>query len=100
MEATTESVGVRALGAAASAEVNAVRRRALIGSAVGSAIEWYDYFLYGTMASLVFGPLFFPSRDPVSSQMLSLASFALAFLVRPIGGVVFSHIGDRIGRKR
>src|ERR1700674_105224 len=57
------------------------RLRALFGSAVGSAIEWYDYFLYGTMASLVFGPLFFPSRDPVSSQMLSLASFALAFLV-------------------
>src|SRR5262249_54872668 len=99
MEATTGSVGVRAIGQTASLEARA-RRRALIGSAVGSAIEWYDYFLYGTMASLVFGPLFFPSRDPVSSQMLSLASFALAFLVRPIGGIVFSHIGDRIGRKR
>jgi MFS family permease len=99
MEATTGSVSVGALGQTASLEAK-VRRRALIGSAVGSAIEWYDYFLYGTMASLVFGPLFFPSRDPVSSQMLSLASFALAFLVRPIGGIVFSHIGDRIGRKR
>ncbi|MGO4691985.1 MFS transporter [Glaciibacter sp. 2TAF33] len=76
------------------------RRRALVGSAVGSAVEWYDYFLYGTMSALVFGPLFFPSDDAVSSQMLSLASFALAFLIRPIGGVIFSHIGDRIGRKR
>jgi MFS family permease len=76
------------------------RRRALFGSAVGSAVEWYDYFLYGTMSALVFGPLFFPSDDAVSSQMLSLASFALAFLIRPIGGVIFSHIGDRIGRKR
>ena len=77
------------------------RRRALLGSAVGaSAVEWYDYFLYGTMASLVFGPLFFPSKDPASAQMLALASFALAFLIRPIGGVVFSHIGDRIGRKK
>jgi MFS family permease len=76
------------------------RRRALIGSAVGSAVEWYDYFLYGTMSALVFGPLFFPSDDAVSSQMLALASFALAFLIRPIGGVIFSHIGDRIGRKR
>ena len=78
----------------------ATRRRALLGSAVGSAVEWYDYFLYGTMAGIVFGPLFFPSNDPMSSQMLSLASFALAFFIRPIGGVVFSHIGDRIGRKK
>lgn len=76
------------------------RRRALIGSAVGSAVEWYDYFLYGTMASMVFGPLFFPSKDPVSSQMLALASFALAFMIRPVGGVVFAHIGDRVGRKK
>lgn len=76
------------------------RRRALFGSAVGSAVEWYDYFLYGTMSALVFGPLFFPSDDPVASQMLALASFALAFLIRPIGGILFSHIGDRIGRKK
>ena len=76
------------------------RRRALVGSAVGSAVEWYDYFLYGTMAGLVFGPLFFPTEDPVSSQMLSLASFAVAFLIRPVGGVLFSHVGDRIGRKK
>lgn len=76
------------------------RRRALFGSAVGSAVEWYDYFLYGTMAGLVFGPLFFPTDDPVSSQMLALASFALAFAIRPIGGVIFSHIGDRVGRKK
>ena len=79
---------------------DATRRRALLGSAVGSAVEWYDYFLYGTMASIVFAPLFFPSADPVASQMLSLASFALAFLIRPVGGVVFAHIGDRIGRKK
>jgi metabolite-proton symporter len=76
------------------------RRRALVGSAVGSAVEWYDYFLYGTMAGLVFGPLFFPAKDPAASQMLSLASFAVAFLMRPVGGVVFSHVGDRIGRKK
>lgn len=76
------------------------RRRAMLGSAVGSAVEWYDYFLYGTMASLVFAPLFFPAADPVSSQMLALASFALAFLIRPVGGVLFAHIGDRVGRKK
>lgn len=76
------------------------RKRALWGSAVGSTIEWYDYFLYGTMSGLIFGPLFFPADDPTSSQLLALASFALAFLIRPIGGVIFSHIGDRIGRKQ
>ena len=76
------------------------RMRALMGSAVGSAVEWYDYFLYGTMASAVFGHLFFPSDDPFMETVLALASFSLAFLVRPIGGVIFSHIGDRIGRKK
>ncbi len=76
------------------------RRRALFGSAVGSTIEWYDYFLYGTMSSIVFAKLFFPSDDPVTSQLLALASFALAFLIRPIGGIVFAHVGDRVGRKK
>lgn len=76
------------------------RMKALMGSAVGSAVEWYDYFLYGTMAGVVFGPLFFPSDSQLTSTLLSLASFALAFLVRPIGGILFSHVGDRIGRKK
>ena len=76
------------------------RRRALWGSAVGSTIEWYDYFLYGTMATAIFATYYFPSGDPVVSSLLAFASFALAFLVRPIGGVIFSHIGDRIGRKK
>ena len=79
---------------------DADRRRALFGSAVGSTIEWYDYFLYGTMSSIVFAKLFFPSSDPVTSQLLALASFALAFLIRPIGGIVFAHVGDRVGRKK
>lgn len=78
----------------------AERRRALAGSAVGSAIEWYDFFLYGTMSALVFGPLFFASDDPTLSTMLALAAFALSFLVRPIGGILFSHMGDRVGRKK
>ncbi|MFG1210507.1 MFS transporter [Xanthobacter flavus] len=76
------------------------RRRALFGSAIGSMIEWYDYFLYGTMSAIVFGKLFFPSSDALTSQLLALASFALAFLIRPIGGIVFAHVGDRIGRKQ
>ncbi|WP_193509372.1 MFS transporter [Cryobacterium sp. BB736] len=76
------------------------RRRALAGSAVGSAVEWYDFFLYGTMSTLVFGPLFFRTDDATLSTMLALAAFALSFLIRPIGGIVFSHLGDRIGRKK
>ncbi len=76
------------------------RTRALVGSAIGSTVEWYDYFLYGTMASIVFGHLFYRSDDKATETMLSLASFALAFFVRPLGGIVFSHIGDRIGRKK
>ncbi|HKG49399.1 MAG TPA: MFS transporter [Actinomycetales bacterium] len=76
------------------------RLRALVSSAIGSAVEWYDYFLYGTMAGIIFGPLFFPSTDPAVSLTLSFATFALAFVVRPIGGIIFSHIGDRVGRKK
>ncbi|NUV51362.1 MHS family MFS transporter [Streptomyces coelicolor] len=76
------------------------RHRALWGSAIGSTIEWYDYFLYGTMATVVFNTQFFPSDDPVVSSLLAFASFALAFVIRPVGGVIFSHIGDRIGRKK
>lgn len=78
----------------------AERIRALVGSAVGSVVEWYDFFLYGTMSAIVFGPLFFPSDDPVVSQLLALTAFALSFLLRPIGGIIFSHMGDRIGRKK
>jgi hypothetical protein len=74
---------------------DAERRRALMGSAVGSTIEWYDYFLYGTMSSIIFAKQFFPSDNALVSQMLALATFALAFLVRPLGGVIFSHIGCR-----
>jgi len=76
------------------------RLRAVLASGVGGVVEWYDYFLYGTMAAIVFGPLFFPASDPAVGVALSLATFALAFVVRPLGGVIFSHIGDRVGRKK
>jgi len=79
---------------------NRTRVKALVASAIGSSIEWYDFFLYGTMSALVFNKIFFPSDDPYISLMLTYASFALAFFVRPLGGVLFSHIGDRIGRKK
>lgn len=74
--------------------------RVLIASLVGSSIEWFDYFLYGTVAALVFNQLFFVTEDPTIGLLLAYASFALAFFIRPFGGIIFSHIGDRIGRKK
>lgn len=76
------------------------RGRALVASLTGSSIEWFDYFLYGTAAALVFNKLFFPNFDPVVGLLLAYLSFSLTFFVRPIGGVIFAHIGDRIGRKK
>ncbi|MDO5694063.1 MAG: MFS transporter [Pseudomonadota bacterium] len=76
------------------------RRRALIASLIGSSIEWFDFFLYGTAAALVFNKLFFPSSDPVVALLLSYLSFSLTFFIRPFGGFFFAHIGDRIGRKK
>ncbi|MBM3789073.1 MAG: MHS family MFS transporter [Acidobacteria bacterium] len=73
--------------------------KVLAASLVGSSIEWYDFFLYGTVSSLVFSKVFFPGFDPATGLLYSYATFAVPFFVRPLGGVVFSHIGDRSGRK-
>ena len=75
-------------------------KKVLIASLTGSAIEWFDYFLYGTAAALVFNKIFFPMVDPVIGLILSYLSFSLTFFIRPIGGVLFAHIADRIGRKK
>ena len=75
-------------------------RTALLASVLGTTIEWYDFFLYATAASLVFNHAFFPDESSFVGTMLAFATFAVGFLVRPIGGFVFGHIGDRIGRKR
>ena len=83
-----------------SAEDRSKVRTALLASLVGTTIEWYDFFLYATAASLVFNQAFFPDQSSFVGTMLSFATFAVGFLVRPIGGFVFGHIGDRIGRKR
>lgn len=85
-----------------SGTLNIIRknRKVLIASLTGSAIEWFDYFLYGTAAALVFNKIFFPNFDPVIGLILSYLSFSLTFFIRPIGGVIFANIGDRIGRKK
>ncbi len=74
-------------------------RRVAAASLLGTTIEWYDYFIYGTAAVLVFGPQFFPSNDPMAGTLASLATFAVGFLARPIGGIVMGHLGDKVGRK-
>lgn len=74
-------------------------RRVAFASLIGTTIEWYDFFIYGTAAALVFNKLFFPSFDPVVGALAAFASFAIGFLARPLGGVIFSHFGDRVGRK-
>jgi len=74
-------------------------RRILAASLVGTAVEFYDFYIYATAASLVFGPLFFPSSSPSAQLMASYATFAIAFFARPVGAAAFGHFGDRIGRK-
>src|SRR4029077_3811768 len=72
---------------------------AVIAGTVGTTIEWYDFFLYGVMAALVFPALFFPNADPFFGQILSFLTFTAGFVARALGGVVFGYFGDRIGRK-
>jgi len=71
-----------------------------MASLIGTTIEWYDFFLYGSAAALVFNKLFFPEFDPLTGTLLAFATYALGFVARPVGGIVFGHFGDRIGRKR
>ncbi|QGU11263.1 MFS transporter [Leclercia sp. J807] len=75
-------------------------RKLVFASVLGNALEWYDFFLYGTAAALVFGPLFFPvGGDPMQGTLLAFSGFAVGFLARPLGGIVFGHLGDRYSRK-
>ena len=81
------------------AESNASIRRIAFASAIGATIEWYDFFLYGVVTPLVFSKLFFPTFDPIVGTLLAYTTFLVGFVSRPVGGIVFGHYGDRIGRK-
>lgn len=70
-----------------------------LASFIGTTVEWYDYFLYGTAAAVVFAPLFFPGSEPLIGTLLAFATFGVGFAARPLGGIFFGHYGDRIGRK-
>jgi MFS transporter, MHS family, shikimate and dehydroshikimate transport protein len=74
-------------------------RRVVIGALVGTALEWYDFFIYGTAAALVFGQLFFPGAEPAVGTLIAFATFGVAFVFRPLGGFIFGYMGDKIGRR-
>ena len=74
--------------------------KVVFASLIGTAVEWYDFFLYGSAAALVFGTLFFPKSDPVTGTLLAFGTYALGFAARPLGGIVFGHYGDKVGRKK
>src|SRR3954469_20778563 len=74
-------------------------RRVIAASLIGTSLEWYDFFLYGSAAALIFNKLFFPKFDPLVGTLLAFATYAVGFVARPIGGIVFGRFGDRTGRK-
>ena len=93
MNDTTSSV-------ADQAHMRASMRKVALTALAGTSIEWYDFFLYATAAALVFPAAFFPGSDPTIALVLSFGTFAFGFIARPLGGIVFGHFGDRIGRKK
>src|SRR5687767_9168838 len=90
---------VKATGNAAGTRPKNSIRKVVFASLIGTAIEWYDFFLYGSAAALVFGPLFFPSEEPATGVLLAFGTYAVGFVARPVGGIIFGHYGDKIGRK-
>ncbi|MBY0381609.1 MAG: MHS family MFS transporter [Xanthobacteraceae bacterium] len=82
-----------------SVDRRSMLRKARLSSFIGTVIEWYDFFIYGAAAALVFGKLFFPQATPLIGTMAAFGSFAVGFIARPLGGMIFGHFGDRIGRR-
>ena len=86
-------------GGLSTSEHSAQLRKAIIASTIGTTIEWYDFFLYGTAAGLIFGKLYFPNSDPLTATLAAFGTYFIGFVGRPIGAAIFGHYGDRIGRK-
>lgn len=91
---------VKGTGNAAGIRPKNSIRKVVFASLIGTAIEWYDFFLYGSAAALVFGPLFFPSDEPATGVLLAFGTYAVGFVARPVGGIIFGHYGDRVSRKK
>jgi metabolite-proton symporter len=92
-------VTAESFGKLSDAEHSTQLRRAVIAATVGTTIEWYDFFIYGTAAGLVFGKLYFPNEDPLTATLAAFGTYFVGFVGRPIGAAIFGHYGDRIGRK-
>jgi metabolite-proton symporter len=86
-------------GTLSASEHSSHLRKAVIASTIGTTIEWYDFFLYGTAAGLIFGKLYFPNEDPLTATLAAFGTYFIGFVGRPIGAAIFGHYGDRIGRK-
>jgi len=86
-------------GKLSDAQHSAELRKAVIAATVGTTIEWYDFFIYGTAAGLIFPKLFFPNEDPLTGTLAAFGTYFIGFIGRPIGAAIFGHYGDRIGRK-
>src|SRR3989440_2919837 len=86
-------------GTLSASDHSAQLRKAVIASTIGTAIEWYDFFLYGTAAGLIFGKLYFPNEDALTATLAAFGTYFIGFVGRPIGAAIFGHYGDRIGRK-
>lgn len=96
--ASDQTTGAKRASSAADRPPSSVRK-VVVASLIGTSLEWYDFFIYGTAAALVFNKLFFPSFEPLVGTLLAFATYAVGFIARPLGGVVFGHYGDKLGRK-
>src|SRR5579862_3909922 len=87
------------IGRSAEQATSARLRQVILASVLGTAVEWYDFLIYGVGAALVFNKLFFPTFDPLVGTLAAFGSYAVGFVARPLGGAIFGHFGDRHGRK-
>src|SRR3954468_18991357 len=92
--------GVTSMAVAEQGLDKARMNRVAFASLIGTTVEWYDFYIYGTAAALVFPHLFFPDFSPAAGLLASLSTYAVGFAARPLGGAVFGHFGDRVGRKK
>src|SRR5262249_51851203 len=97
--ASTATFGTTPQSGLSASEHSRQLRKAVIASTIGTTIEWYDFFIYGTAAGLIFGKLFFPNEDPLTATLAAFGTYFIGFASRPIGAAIFGHYGDRIGRK-